>query len=63
MQIESWAFAVDNIGLALLIERGNFHIRTCKICAGKDGIVVNGEYGLSKILLDAGYNMHTLMSR
>lgn len=62
-KVESWAFAVDAIALQLLIHEGIFHIRSCKICHGGEGIVVNGEYGMSKALLRAGYNLATLMSR
>jgi len=63
LQIESWAFALDHVGLALLMKKGSFHTRTCKVCHGNDGIVVMGEYGMSKAMLDAGYNLATLMSR
>ncbi len=59
-QAESWAFAVDAEALQLLSEAGVFGTRTCKLC--DDGVVVMGEYGLSTVLLRAGYNIATLMS-
>ena len=63
MQVESWAFSVDLTSLELLIDGGIFSRRTCKLCDDEAGIVVGGEYGLSRILLGAGYNIATLMSR
>ena len=62
-QIESWAFALDAEALAIIVEKGVFNTRECKVCHGEQGIVVMGEYGMSKTLLDAGYNLRTLMSR
>jgi hypothetical protein len=59
-QVESWAFAVDQEALNLLMQKGVFNLRECKLC--KDGVVVMGEYGLSTIILDAGFNIATLMS-
>lgn len=38
-------------------------MRSCKLCSGKKGIVVGGEYGIGLALLKAGHNMATLMSR
>ena len=63
LQVESWAFSVDLTSLKLLIDGGVFDRRTCKLCDDKTGIVVGGEYGLSRLLLGAGYNIATLMSR
>ena len=63
MQAESWAFAVDSESLVLLIDMGIFWTRQCKVCRGEKGIVVGSEYGLSKVLLQAGHNLATLMSR
>ena len=40
-----------------------FWMRTCKLCDGDEGIVVASEYGMSKFILDAGYNLATLMAR
>ncbi len=59
-QVESWAFAVDGVALALLTAGGVFHTRQCKLC--DDGVVVMGEYGLSTVILRAGWNIGTLMS-
>ncbi|CAL8465839.1 g5375 [Coccomyxa elongata] len=59
-KVESWAFAVDLVALKLLIEAGVFNSRVCKLC--DDGIVVKGEYGISNTILNAGYNIATLMS-
>lgn len=61
MQAESWAFATDGSGLDLLTAAGVFNLRTCKLC--NDGVVVMGEYGLTKVLFKHGYNIATLMSR
>ena len=63
MQAESWAFALDSQSLELLVERGIFRTRTCKVCRGDEGIVVASEYGMSKAILEAGFNLATLMSR
>ncbi len=59
-RLESWAFAVDNVGMDVLIQNGLFQIRSCKVCP--DGIVVQGEYALSRILLDHDFNIATLLS-
>lgn len=59
-KLESWAFAVDQIGLDILMQEGIFEVRTCKICV--EGVVVKGEYGLSEALLQRGYNIATLLS-
>ena len=59
-KLESWAFAVDSMGLSILMEEGIFEVRTCKICT--EGVVVKGEYGLSSALLSRGYNIATLLS-
>lgn len=60
-KVESWAFALDPVSLELLTEAGVFYSRVCKLC--DDGVVVGGEYGLSKTLLAKGYNLATLMSK
>ena len=62
-QAESWAFAVDVAGLDILIEKGIFWRRTCKLCGDRKGIVVGSEYGMSTAMLAAGWNLATLMSR
>ena len=59
-QVESWAFALDEEGLALLTRARVFDLRKCKLC--RDGVVVLGEYGISSTVLRAGYNIATLMS-
>ena len=61
-KLESWAFGIDWTGLAALLRAGVFHLRTCKLCTGEDGIVVKGEYGLTSTLMKHGYNIGTLMS-
>ena len=60
-KVESWAFAIDQEGLDLVLDAGVFYLRTCKLC--DDGVVVLGEYGLSNTLLNKGFNIATLMSR
>ena len=55
--------SADYAGLDLAVDSGIFWMRSCKLCTGDDGIVVRGEYGLSTILLSAGHNIATLMSR
>ena len=62
-RLESWAYAVDRVGLKVLLEARTFDIHSCKMCSGKEGIVVGGEYGIGIAMLDAGFNMATLMSR
>ena len=59
-RLESWAFAVDDVAMDVLIENGLFEIRTCKVCP--DGIVVQGEYALSRIMFDHDFNIATLLS-
>ncbi|BDA51679.1 hypothetical protein COCOBI_19-2350 [Coccomyxa sp. Obi] len=59
-KVESWAFATDAVAVQLIVEAGVFNVRKCKLC--RDGVVVMGEYGISKTLLNAGYNIATLMS-
>lgn len=59
--MESWAFAIDQEGLEVVTSAGVMNLRECKLCSGDEGIVVGGEYGLSKSLLGAGYNFGTLM--
>ena len=63
VQAESWAFASDAQSLALLVDKGIFWTRTCKVCHGDEGIVVASEYGMSKAILEAGFNLGTLMAR
>lgn len=60
-KIESWTYAVDAQGLDILTAAGVFEVRQCKLC--DDGVVVNGEYALSRAVLDAGFNIATLMAR
>lgn len=63
-RLESWAFALDGEGLAVALGAGVFVTRGCKLCEGGDeGIVVGGEYGLTRSQLDAGHNVAALMSR
>ena len=59
-RLESWAFAVDNIGMGVLVREGVFEVRSCKLCP--DGVVVQGEYKLSKVLFAHGFNIATLLS-
>jgi hypothetical protein len=58
---ESWAFGTDAEGLRILEGAGVFGVRACKLC--NDGIVVQGEYGLTNVLMSHGYNVATLMAR
>jgi hypothetical protein len=58
---ESWAFGTDIEGLRILVDAGVFGVRACKLC--NDGIVVQGEYGLTNVLMSHGYNIATLMAR
>ena len=62
---ESWAFALDTVGLTTAVSASTFHAaRTCKLCAdGDSGIVVGGEYGLSKAMLAHGHGLSVLSSR
>ncbi len=60
-KLESWAFALDMVGLQLLMRAGTFSIRTCKLCT--DGVVVQGEYGITNVLFKNGYNIATLMHK
>lgn len=63
-RIESWAFALDELGLQAVQEAGTFaRLRNCKGCKGKAGIVAAGEYGMGKTMLRLGYNMASLLSR
>lgn len=45
------------------MDKGIFWTRTCKVCHGDEGIVVASEYGMSKAILEAGFNLGTLMAR
>lgn len=60
-KLESWAFGVDQAGLAALINETVFALRTCKLCG--DGVVVHGEYGLTASMVRAGYRIDTLMAK
>jgi hypothetical protein len=62
---ESWAFALTPAGLADGVGGRAFDAgRTCKLCAGaEEGVVVGGEYGLSRAVLAAGGALATLMLR
>jgi hypothetical protein len=41
-----------------------FLLRGCKLCKEQDkGVVVGGEYGITKAMFESGYNIATLMSR
>lgn len=51
---------MDAEALDALTAAGVFSTRMCKLC--DDGVVVMGEYGLSKVIFDAGWNIATLMS-
>jgi hypothetical protein len=62
-RLESWAFAVDEIGLQVALDAGVFHVRNCKLCTDGQGIVVGGEYGITRGMFKAGYNVATLMSK
>lgn len=63
-RLESWAFALDQPGLAAAIQGGVFLVRGCKLCTDKDnGVVVGGEYGITTAMFGAGYNIATLLSR
>jgi hypothetical protein len=57
--VESWAFAINREGLQVVLQAGVFNTRTCKLC--DDGIVVQGEYGISSALAEAGFTFDTLM--
>ena len=60
-RMESWAFALDSIGLHAAMTDGAFDIRNCKLC--DNGIVLKNEYALTKSLLSRDYNIATLMSK
>jgi hypothetical protein len=60
-RLESWAFAIDGKGLQVLLARGVFATRTCKLC--NDGVVVMGEYGITVALFEKGYSIDTLMAK
>ncbi|PNH09425.1 hypothetical protein TSOC_003954 [Tetrabaena socialis] len=62
-RLESWAVALDDVALQLVVDAGVFRVRTCKLCAGDEGIVVGGEYGITTTLLKAGHNIATLMTK
>lgn len=58
-KVESWAFALIPETLDLLQQAGVFNVRACKLC--NDGVVVMGEYGISNVLMEHGWNLNTLM--
>lgn len=60
-KIESFAYSVDSEGLEIIVETGVFHVRECKLCI--DGVVILGEYGISKAILAKGFNIASLMSK
>ncbi|GAX85977.1 hypothetical protein CEUSTIGMA_g13393.t1 [Chlamydomonas eustigma] len=60
-RIESWAYAVDQLGLRALQESGAYNMRTCKGCKGRDSIILSGEYSIGLTMIRFGYNMATLM--
>ena len=60
-KMESWAFAIDEVGLKVVLDAGVFHTRICKLC--EDGVVVMGEYGLTTALFAKGHTVDTLMAR
>ena len=60
-RVESWAFALDEEGLSITVSAGVFEVRKCKLCRD-GGIVAQSEYGISKAILDANYNLATLQS-
>lgn len=62
-RVESWAFAVDDVGLDALVQRSVLRQRRCKLCEGADGIVVQGEYGITLAMFQAGFNVASLMSK
>jgi hypothetical protein len=49
------------VGLRVVLARGTFHTRTCKLCT--DGVVVMGEYGITAALFEKGYSVDTLMMK
>jgi hypothetical protein len=53
-RLESWAFALDTVGLQVAVEAGVFHIRSCKLCSDGEGIVVGGEYGITAGMFKVG---------
>lgn len=58
--IESWAFALDAIGLQTTVAAGVFRIRTCKFCTA--GAIIAGEYGITNALRRAGWGVTSLLS-
>lgn len=62
-RLESWAYALDRKGLKLVHADGAYAVRSCKTCVDDTGIIVGGEYHLSQTILNAGYNLATLMSK
>jgi hypothetical protein len=63
-RLESWAVALDELGLAAAVRAGALAVRPCKTCPDADtSIVVGGEYALTRALLEGGHNVATLLSR
>jgi hypothetical protein len=63
-RLESWAVALDELGLASAVRAGALAVRSCKTCPDAEtSIVVGGEYALTKALLDEGHNVATLLAR
>ncbi|KAG2428140.1 hypothetical protein HXX76_011820 [Chlamydomonas incerta] len=63
-RLESWAMALDDVALQVMIDKGVLKVRMCKTCTDEEnGIVVGGEYGITWALFEAGYNVATLMSK
>ena len=42
-RIESWAYAVDDVGLRVLIAEMAFALRTCKMCKGAEDGIIGGS--------------------
>lgn len=59
--MESWAYATDSIGLRVLIEHGVMLLRMEKLSTA--GVVVMGEYGITKALQEQNYTIDTLLSK
>ena len=55
-RLESFVFATDNVGLNMLSDAGVFNI-----WVEKKDIILNGEYGLTKAVFAAGYDVATLL--
>jgi len=60
-RVEGMCFATDITGLSLMLQTGVFQDSREK--HGPNGVIVAGEYAMSRILLDHGYNLDTLLFR